>query len=141
MTGGKSPEKWTTIMRTAVRTILPKAWAFHTTTPATAAIEADPRCGCESALDMMLTQRGDPFAEIEQVLAGDPGCVFAHCVRAALIVRADSAAARPTLAASIAAIEAAYPDTDDPARRHAVAARAPGSMAIRLVRQHFTTPS
>ena len=124
MTGGKSPEKWTTIMRTAVRTILPKAWAFHTTTPATAAIEAYPRCGCERALDMMLTQRGDPFAEIEQVLAGDPGCVFAHRVRAALIVRADSAAARPTLAASIAAIEAAYPDTDDPARRHAVAARA-----------------
>jgi len=124
MTGGKSPEKWTTIMRTAVRTILPKAWAFHTTTPATAAIEADPRCGYERALDMMLTQRGDPFAEIEQVLAGDPGCVFAHCVRAALIVRADSAAARPTLAASIAAIEAAYPDTDDPTRRHAVAARA-----------------
>jgi hypothetical protein len=73
---------------------------------------------------MMLTQRGDPFAEIERVLAGDPGCVLAHYVRAALIVRADNAAARSTLAASIAAIEAAYPDTGNPARRHAVAARA-----------------
>jgi tetratricopeptide (TPR) repeat protein len=111
-------------MTTAARTILPIARALHTTTPAAAAIDADSRCRCESALDMMLTQRGDPFAEIERVLADDPGCVFAHRVRAALIVRADNAAARPTLAASIAAIEAAYPDTDDPARRHAVAARA-----------------
>ena len=104
-------------MKTAVSMILPKERVFHTTTPATAAIEADPRCGCESALDMMLTQRGDPFAEIERVLAGDPGCVFAHRVRAALIVRADNAAARSTLAASIAAIEAAYPDTGNPARQ------------------------
>jgi tetratricopeptide (TPR) repeat protein len=50
--------------------------------------------------------------------------VFGHCLRAALIVRADDAAARSTLAASVAAIEAACPDLNDPARRHAVAARA-----------------
>ena len=73
---------------------------------------------------MMLTQRGDAFSEIEQVLADNPESVFGHCLRAALIVRADSAAARSTLAASIVAIEAACPDSDAPARRHAVAARA-----------------
>ena len=111
-------------MRTAVTTKLPQERTFHTAIPAAAASEADSRCRCESALDMMLTQRGDPFTEVERVLAADPGCVFAHCLRAALIVRAGSAAARSTLAASIAAIEAAYLDTDHPARRHAVAARA-----------------
>ena len=73
---------------------------------------------------MMLTQRGDAIAEVEQMLADDPESVFGHCLRAALIVRADSAAARSTLAASIAAIEAACPDNDAAARRHAVAARA-----------------
>jgi len=79
---------------------------------------------CERALDMMLTQRGDAFAAVERLLADDPGCVFGHCLRAALIVRADSTAPRSTLAASIAAIEAACPDVNNPARRHAAAARA-----------------
>jgi tetratricopeptide (TPR) repeat protein len=78
----------------------------------------------ERALDMMLTQRGDAIAEVEQMLADDPESVFGHCLRVALIVRADSAAARSTLAASIAAIEAACPDNDAAARRHAIAARA-----------------
>lgn len=73
---------------------------------------------------MILTQRGDAFTEVERVLAKDPGSVPGHCLRAALIVRADNTAARPALAASIAAIEAACLDSDDPARRHAVAARA-----------------
>ena len=72
---------------------------------------------------MMLTQRGDPFVEVERALADDPGCVFCHCLRAALIVRADGNAPRSALATSIAAIEAACLDTDDPARRHAIAAR------------------
>jgi len=78
----------------------------------------------ERALDFMLTSRGDAAGEIARVLADDPGDVFAHCLRAGLIVRADDDAARPALAASVAAIEAARPDTDDPARRHATAARA-----------------
>jgi hypothetical protein len=50
--------------------------------------------------------------------------VFGHCLRAAVIVRADAIAARSALAASVAAIEAACPDIDDPARQHAAAARA-----------------
>jgi tetratricopeptide (TPR) repeat protein len=58
------------------------------------------------------------------VLADDPQSVFGHCLRAALIVCADAAAARSSLAASLAAIEAACPDVHDPARRHASAARA-----------------
>jgi tetratricopeptide (TPR) repeat protein len=78
----------------------------------------------EHALDLMLTSRGDPSGEVERVLGEDPANVFAHCLRAALIVRGDAVAARPTLAASLAAIEAARPDTDDPAHRHAAAARA-----------------
>jgi tetratricopeptide (TPR) repeat protein len=58
------------------------------------------------------------------VLADAPHSVFGHCLRAALVVCADADAARSTLAASVAAIEAACPDMDDPARRHAAAARA-----------------
>jgi tetratricopeptide (TPR) repeat protein len=79
---------------------------------------------CERALDMLLTQRGDAFAEVERVLSDDPESVFGHCLRVALIVRADSRAPRSALAASIAAIEAARPDPSDPARCHAGAARA-----------------
>ena len=79
---------------------------------------------CEHALELLLTHRGNPSVEIDRVLADDPQCVFGHCLRAASIVRADAAAARSTLAASVAVIEAACPDIDDPARRHAAAARA-----------------
>lgn len=91
-----------------------------------ASTEADtgslPRC--EHALELLLTHRGNPSAEVDRVLADDPQCVFAHCLNAALIVCADDAAARSSLAASAAAIEAACPDMHDPARRHAAAARA-----------------
>ena len=79
---------------------------------------------CEHALELLLTHRGNPLAEIELILAEDPRCVFAHCLRAALIVCADRVDDRPALAASVAAIEASCPDVDDPARRHAAAAGA-----------------
>src|SRR5215472_2120345 len=94
-------------------------WRF-----AACAAETSSRRRCEHALALMLAHRGNPAAEVERVLADDPGCVFAHCLRAALIVLADDVAARPRLAASIAAIAAARPDPNDPARRHAAAARA-----------------
>jgi tetratricopeptide (TPR) repeat protein len=97
--------------------------AVRAVTPAPAAVEANTLQRCERALDMILTQRGDAFAEVERVLADDPESVFGHCLRAALVVRADSAARRSMLASSIAAIEAACPDSEDPARRHAIAAR------------------
>jgi tetratricopeptide (TPR) repeat protein len=96
----------------------------HVATPAIAVAQTGSFQRCERALDMLLTQRGDAFAEVERVLSDDPGCVFAHCLRAALIVRADTGAPRPLLAVNIAAIEAACPDTNDPARHHARAARA-----------------
>ena len=102
----------------------PRTPAACGATPAAVLTGANNLQQSERALDMMLTQRGDAIAEVEQILADDPESVFGHCLRAALIVRADSAAARSTLAASIAAIEAACPDGDTPARRHAVAARA-----------------
>jgi tetratricopeptide (TPR) repeat protein len=90
----------------------------------------------EHALELLLTHRGNPSAEIERVLAEDPQCVFGHCLRAAIIVRADAIAARSTLAASVAAIEAACPNIDEPARRHAAAARAwlEGGPALALER-------
>ena len=102
----------------------PRTPAVPGAIPAAALVEANNLQRRERALDMMLTQRGDAIAEVELMLADDPENVFGHCLRAAVIVRADSAAARSTLAASIAAIEAACPDNDAAARRHAVAARA-----------------
>jgi tetratricopeptide (TPR) repeat protein len=75
-------------------------------------------------LDHLLKHRGNPFAEIERVLANDPQSVSGHCLRAALIVSTDAAAARSALAESLAAIEAAGPDAKNAARRHASAAQA-----------------
>src|SRR5215813_12964920 len=79
---------------------------------------------CDHALELLLTHRGNPSVAIEQVLAEDPHCVFGHCLRAAVIVRADASVAQSKLAASVATIEALCPDIDAPARRHAAAARA-----------------
>jgi tetratricopeptide (TPR) repeat protein len=62
--------------------------------------------------------------EIERVLANDPQSVLGHCLRAALIVFTDAVAARSSLAESLAAIEAACPDAQNAARRHATAAQA-----------------
>jgi len=62
--------------------------------------------------------------EIERVLANDPQSVFGHCLRATIIVCTGAVAARSSLAESLAAIEAACPDAQNPARRHAAAAQA-----------------
>src|SRR5215831_17435379 len=79
---------------------------------------------CDHALELLLTHRGNPSVEIERVLAEDPHSVFGHCLRAAVIVRADASVAQSKLGASVATIEALCPDIDHPARRHAAAARA-----------------
>src|SRR6516164_8263461 len=114
-----------TIMIKAARAkTLPQHQALQAAGPPIAAVETDSQRRCEGALDMLLTQRGDASSEVERLLADDPGCVFGHCLRVALIVRAESAASRSALGASIAAIETACPDASDPARRHAMAARA-----------------
>jgi hypothetical protein len=92
--------------------------------PATAEADRESLPRCKHALELLLTHRGNPLAEVDRVLADDPQCLFAHCLKAALIVCADAAAARSSLAASVAVIEAACPDMHDPARHHAAAARA-----------------
>src|SRR5579871_13228 len=89
----------------------------------TADAAANSRRRCEHALELLLTHRGNPAAEIDRALADDPHCAFPYCLRAAMIVLADDAAARPTLEASAKAIEAVCPELDDPAHRHAAAAR------------------
>jgi len=86
--------------------------------------DSDLQARCERALADLLTSRGDPSHDVDRVLADDPGFVFAHRLRAAIIVRAGDVAAQSKLVASVAALEAASPDIDDPARRHAAAARA-----------------
>ena len=79
---------------------------------------------CKRVLELMLTNRGNPSCEAERVLSEDPELVFGHCLRAALIVRADDFTARSKVVASVTAIETICPDINDPARRHASAARA-----------------
>ncbi|MDF2117958.1 tetratricopeptide repeat protein [Roseiarcaceae bacterium H3SJ34-1] len=94
--------------------------ATQMTTPANLDLESR----CEHTLELLLTHRGNPSAEVERVLADDPQYVPGHCLRAALIVRADKASGRSRLADSLAAIEAACPDVRDRMHRHAAAARA-----------------
>jgi tetratricopeptide (TPR) repeat protein len=76
------------------------------------------------ALELALTSHGNPLAEVDHLLADDAEFIPGHCLRSALIVRADDHAARSKVVASVTAIEAACPDENDPARRHASAARA-----------------
>jgi hypothetical protein len=78
---------------------------------------------CERALEDALTNRGNPLQDVDGVLSENSGFIFAHCLRAALIVRADDPAARSKLIASITAIEVCS-DAGDLARRHASAAHA-----------------
>jgi tetratricopeptide (TPR) repeat protein len=103
---------------------LPQHQALHAAALEIAAVETVSQRRCARALDMLLTQRGDASAEVDRLLAEDPGSVFGHCLRAGLIVRAESSASRSVLGASITAIETARPDASDPAHRHATAARA-----------------
>ena len=95
---------------------------FHAAVSASA--ESDSLMRCERALEAVLTNRGNPSRDVDRVLAGDPQFIFGHCLRAAIVVRADDIAARSKLAASVATLEAICPDIGDPARRHAAAARA-----------------
>lgn len=91
---------------------------------ATDKADFDSHTRCKRAVELMLTSRGNPSVEVDRVLADDPQFVFAHCLRAAIIVRGDHDAARSKLVASVTAIETNCSDIDDPARRHASAARA-----------------
>ena len=113
---------------------------FNAATPGGADVDTESLPRCEHALELLLTHRGNPSAEVDRVLAGDPLCVFGHCLRAAIIVRADDGTARSTLAASVAAIEPARPDMTTP-RAVTRPQRVLGSRAIRLLRSNVTAPS
>jgi hypothetical protein len=78
----------------------------------------------QQVLNLFLSHRGNPLREVDQLLADDPTFVFGHCLRAALIVSSDAFNERGSLAQSIAAIAAASPDPNEPARRHAAGAQA-----------------
>ena len=88
---GRKPRpnwKTATIMTTsATAKGLARQQAFHAAMPASGMAETNSLRRCERALDMLLTQRGDAFAEVERMLADHPESVFGHCLRAALIVR------------------------------------------------------
>ena len=83
---------------------------------------ADSQMRCERALTMLHTHRGNAQAEIDRILVADPGCVAAHCLRAALLVLGGAESSQSALAASAQAIEAT-PNATDRERRHAAAAR------------------
>src|SRR5262245_6849102 len=91
--------------------------------PASIETERASQARCEHALADALTNRGHPLHEVDRVLAEDPRFAFGHCLRMALIVRADDTAARPKLMASLTAIETSA-DANDLAHRHASAAHA-----------------
>ena len=74
-------------------------------------------------VELLLTHRGNPSAEIDRLLTDDPKNVFGHCLRVALIVCADDVAARGSLARSVAFLTEC-PDPRNPAHRHAAAAQA-----------------
>jgi hypothetical protein len=85
---------------------------------------SDSQARYERALTMLHTHRGNPLAEVDRLLADDPGFVPAHCLRAAFLVIGGNRGLQTTLAASVAAIESAGPSASECERRHAEAARA-----------------
>ena len=130
-----------TIMTTAANAALPEEWALHAAASTTAAVETKSLQQCERVLDMMLTQRGDAFAEVERVLAADRRM----CVRA-LSARRPHRACRQCRACDRCLLRA-LPRS----RRHALTSamshivtpllRAHGSTATRLVRPRSTVRS
>ena len=65
---------------------------------------------CDRALEDLLTNRGKPSHDVDLVLADDPQFIRGHCLRAAIIVRADDIAARSKLVESLMALETMCPD-------------------------------
>ena len=60
-----------------------EAGRLNPAAPAGADVDTESLPRCEHALELLLTHRGNPSAEVDRVLAGDPRCVFGHCLRAA----------------------------------------------------------
>jgi tetratricopeptide (TPR) repeat protein len=77
-----------------------------------------------AALTMLHTGQGAPMATIEQALRADPGFVSGHCLRAALLVMTCRDDARPELARTLDAAQAAIDRASERERRHLEAASA-----------------
>ena len=111
--------------------------------PTTDKADPDSLARCKRVLELMLTNRGNPSSEVERVLSEDPELVFGHCLRAALIVRADDFTARSKVVASVTAIETICPDIR-PSRSNVMA---PSSSTARVtysrlwLRMHLTSAS
>jgi tetratricopeptide (TPR) repeat protein len=106
------------------------------TEPAHTENHPDARIRYEHALESLLTNRGDPSRDADQLLADDPHFILGHCLRAGLIVRGADTSARSKLIESINVIEATCTASDGAARYHASAARAwlEGNQALALER-------
>ena len=79
--------------------------------------------GLEKALDLTASYFVDPLAEINAVIADDPVCAIAHCLRAGLAVMSSERGALPLIEESAAVIEAPSTGANERERRHAAAAR------------------
>jgi hypothetical protein len=77
---------------------------------------------CKDALNLMLTHRGEPFADVEKILADNPKCLLAHCLRVAFVVSTDGDVRLLTESAHV--IEATCSNSEHPAHRYAAAAHA-----------------
>jgi tetratricopeptide (TPR) repeat protein len=78
----------------------------------------------ERAVDLTASYFVDPLAEINEVLAAEPGFAAGHALRAALAVMSTEFGAVPMLRESVEAIEALGDRANDRERAHAEAARA-----------------
>jgi tetratricopeptide (TPR) repeat protein len=78
----------------------------------------------EAALASFLPCHGDPLAAIDRVLAGDPGFVMGHALRAGLAVAAWDKGALPLLRESLAAVLPLAATANERERAHLGAARA-----------------
>jgi tetratricopeptide (TPR) repeat protein len=77
----------------------------------------------EKALDLTTSYFVDPLAEIDAVIADDPACAIAHCLRAGLAVMSSERGALPLIDESVKVIEDPATGANDRERRHAAAAR------------------
>ncbi len=78
----------------------------------------------ERATELLARFDLDPLAEVDALLAEEPGLVMGHCLRAALMLLSTDKACEGELAASLAAAEALAPRANDRERGHMAALRA-----------------
>ncbi|MBS0387887.1 MAG: tetratricopeptide repeat protein [Proteobacteria bacterium] len=78
----------------------------------------------DAALAALHGYRGDALAEVDALLADEPGFVSARCLRAGLLVLADDRAADRELATELAALDALRAHATARDHAHACAARA-----------------